>query len=87
MVSKRFVLEFSTIKTAQQVTVSHSRILFIVYRESLQNNSNLEYMKIKTSPNRGPCSLCAHACKPGHSLRQSTEYNMGDIGKSLKIEN
>jgi hypothetical protein len=48
MVSKLFVLEFLIEKAAQEVTVSHSG-LFVVFRVSLQNNLNLEYVKIQTS--------------------------------------
>ena len=46
MLSKLFVLEFLTVKAAQEVNMSQSGLLFVVYRVSLQNNSNLEYIKI-----------------------------------------
>ena len=92
MVSKLFVLEFLTVKAAQQVTVSHSSLLFVVYSVSLQNNSDLEYMKIKTSPlmpiGVNAPYVCTHAnLVTPYGIIGGSEYNIGEINECLKFEN
>ena len=81
MVSKLFVLELLAVKAAQEVNMSHSGLLFVVYKVSLQNNSNLEYIKIQTSP------LTPVGVHTPYGMIRSSVYNMGDIGEFLNLAN
>ena len=91
MVSKLFVFEFLIEKAAQEVTVSHSG-LFGVYWVSLQNNLNLEYVKIQASTltpigvHTPFVPMHTNLVTPSGMIRIS-EYNMGDIGELLKLVN
>ena len=67
------------------LTMVSKHSVLVVYR--IIQILNIWKLKQVPNTNRGPRSLSAHDCKPGHSVRQSTEYNMGDIGKSLMNEN
>ena len=92
MVSKLFVLELLTVKAAQEVNMSHSGLVFVVYEVSLKNNSNLEYIKIQTSPltpvgvHTPYVHMHANRVTPYGMIRSSV-YNMGDIGEFLNLAN
>ena len=88
MVSKLFVFEFFIEKSAQEVTLSYSG-LFGVYWVSLQNNLNLEYVKIQASTLTpiGVHTPFVHAYKPGHSFWHDPNFRVqnGGYWRNIKV--